>query len=116
MSALPSITNASLTRVRDAGGSSDYDADASGGTDKWTGAQRVFWSEVADSAAVGTEVNVRVSRSLVVATALVVPWAIGDVVTVDRDGYQTEEAIVRHVQATRSPQVPGVVRLIMEDA
>jgi hypothetical protein len=116
MITLPPIRNATLTAVAGAGSSDDYDATGDVGLTKWAGAERVFWSEDAGRDANGTEVNVIVGRSMVVEAGLPVAWKIGDVVTVHRDGYQTQTATVRHVATTTNPLFPGVTRLIMENA
>jgi hypothetical protein len=118
VSALPpmELRNATLTAVHAVDVIDPYDGSGTGGTAKWAGSERVFWSEAAVRVTAGQESDVLVQRSMVTEAGLGIPWATGDRVSVQRDGYASQSAVVRRVVTTSAVPVGGVTRLVMEDA
>lgn len=122
---LPSITNATLTKVEGKGFSPDYDRDATLGVAKWTGSEEVFWSESMAQQTSGdrndkivsgvNRSDVIIKRSLVVDAALVIDWRIDDTVTVTRNG-ATEIGIIQSVRRSEATGLASITRLILDDA
>lgn len=120
---LPSLTNATLTKVETAGFTSDYDQVATVGATKWSGTEEVYFSEVTDHVNAGAvwagdaveRADVVVRRSVVVDSALPVTFAIGDIVTVTRDAV-TEVGTVDRVTVTKATGLAGVTRLVLKNA
>jgi hypothetical protein len=110
------LHNANLTLVTAVGSSPDYDRDGVPGATKFTGSERVFWSEQEEriTSAAGSDVVLR--RSLLVDPELPVTWAHGDTVTVLRDGASVlQTAIVRRLMTSGTDETDRVTRLVMED-
>lgn len=113
---LPSLRNATLTKVAGQGFSADYDRDATAGSTKWTGSEGVFWSESEAEISTGSnQTDIIVRRSLVVDSALEVTWATDDVVTVTYLG-AAQTGIVQSIKKTTATGLPGVIRLLLDDA
>lgn len=110
------MRNATLSEVREPDLLPDYDQPAQPGAQKWSGSERVYWSERLERVQAANTTDVIEARSLVVSDTLVVPWSIGDRVTVTRDGSVAESGTVRKITVTSAPGLPGVVRLALEDA
>lgn len=111
------LHNGTLTLVRAAGFAPDYDRDAAPGVTKFTGAERVYWSETEARITTGTGSDVIVSRSLLVDPALPVTWVRGDIVTVTRDGASVAQTgIVRSLMTSGTDETDRVTRLLLEDA
>jgi hypothetical protein len=116
MTGWPPLPNATLTQVNAAGSSADYDRDPTVGALKWSGAADAVWAEQEERIAGAAGVNLMVHRSVVVAEALGIDWADGDVLVVTTtEGTQTGTAQrVKRVDA--APDVPGSVRVVLDDA
>lgn len=110
------VRNATLTAVSAGGFAADYDQPAGTGTIKWTGSERVYWSEVTEREEVtGRTTDLDLRRYLIVDEGLPVSWLTGDSVTVTyRDAVRS--GTVRDVQVTTADGLSGVVRLTLEDA
>lgn len=123
---LPSITNATLTKVETAGFTSDYNEVATIGATKWTGTEEVFWSEITEHVNTGDGgrrgrdqqqrvADILVRRFLVVDAALAVTFAIGDIVSVTFNSI-AETGVVDRVTITKATGLAGVVRLELRNA
>lgn len=112
---LPPIRNAILTQVQAGGGAEDYDQPAAGGPVKWSGSEDVFVNDQATSVDAGERSSILVERSVVVDDALDVDWARGDMLTYAFRG-ASQVGVVQDVKTTTAPGLPGVVRLILENA
>lgn len=111
------LHNANLTLVKAVGSSPDYDRDAVAGATKFTGSERVFWSEQEERITTGGGSDIVIRRSMLVNPALAVTWVQGDVVTVLRDGSAAPEtATVRRLVTSGTDETDRVTRLVMEDA
>jgi hypothetical protein len=111
------LHNATMTLVNGAGQSPDYDRPAVVGAVKFTGAQRVFWSEVEERVTAGAGSDIIVRRSVLVDPARAVTWAHGDRVTVLRDGAGTPSVgTVRRLVTSGTAATGRVIRLVLEDA
>ena len=114
MTRFPPIVNATLTRVQGGGGAEDYDATASTGADKWSGAAAVLVSDQEVSQD-GQDSSIVVERTVAVDDALDVEWARGDLLTYVYRG-DTLTGTARDVKTTTGNGLPGVVRLVLRDA
>lgn len=121
---LPSITNATLTKVETAGFTDDYNLVATAGAIKWTGTESVYWSEVTEHVNTGDGgrrgrdqqqrvADIVVSRSVVVDSSLAVTFAIGDILTLTVDAV-VQTGVVDRVVITKATGLSGVTRLVLK--
>jgi hypothetical protein len=111
------LYNATLSLVKGVGSSGDYDRDPVLGSTKFTGSERVFWSESEERVTVGTDSDIVVRRTMLVDPELGVTWQQGDTVTIVRDGSASNEtARVRRFMVSGTDETDRVARVIMEDA
>lgn len=111
---LPSIRNATLTKVEPKAFTADYDRDATVGAPRWTGSEEVFWSETMEEVTTGNQTNVIIKRSLVIDAAVVIPWSVDDVVTASRDG-TTVSGVIQRIVTTKGNGLAGVTRVVLEN-
>lgn len=112
---LPAIRNAVLTKVEAKAFTADYDRAATAGSTKWTGSEEIFWSETTEEVTTGDRVNVIIKRSLVIDAAVVIPFAVDDIVTATRDS-ATVTGTVQRIVTTKADGLAGVVRVVLENA
>lgn len=111
------LHNANLTSVTGVGSSADYDRAAVPGSAKFTGSERVFWSEVEERVTHGAGSDIVIRRSMLVDPNLAVAFAQGDVVVIRRDGASVNEsATVRRMTTSGTDETDRVTRIVMEDA
>lgn len=110
------LPNATLTLVRAPGGAEDYAQAATAGTDKWTGSEGVYYSLQTERQSSREGSSLIGARSLIASSDLPVSWAVGDTVTFTPTGSSQLTATVRLVKVSAYPGVPGIVRLVLEDA
>lgn len=111
---LPSITNATLTKVEGKAFTADYDRDATTSAAKWTGTEEVLWSETTEEVTTGNATNVIIRRSLVIDASIVIPWAVDDKVTATWEG-DTVTGIAQKIVVTKATGLVGVIRVVLEN-
>lgn len=107
------MPNATLTDVAAGGQAEDYERGPSAGPSKWSGAEGVYFTEVAERA-VGEASTLVIRRSVLAPADLPVEFSDGDTITLSTEAGALSEP-VRRIQRTSYPGAPGVVRLHLED-
>lgn len=116
MPSLLTLFNATLSAVTTAGQLPDYDRDATAGTSKFSGSERVFLTKASERDSMAGGSDVILHRQLLVDPEIGVVWAEGDVVTFTPDGSATETAIVRRFGTSGTIDSGTVTRLTFEEA
>lgn len=108
--------NATLTRVVEAGSTTDYDHTGGGGLEKWAGRTGVYLTERVERAESGDSTSVVGTRDLILDAGLPVTVVQGDTVELERDDGTLLVAAVRAVAGRKLPGVAGTTRLALEHA
>lgn len=108
-------TNATLTTVRSAGTTEDYDRAAGDGPERWSGAARVYLRQREERVTQGEGSSVVIARTLIVPATLPVTFTEGDQLVVLTAGVE-RTLTVRGVEAFPHPTPVGETRLVLEDA